>query len=529
MIIPKRMKTKENHQRLTGHASAFTLATLISRMLGYGRDTAVAAFFGAGNVADAFYAAFRISNLLRRLLGEGALAASFIPVFTEISEKKGREETRHFLHVLFSFLLILLVAVTAAGILFAPYLSRGVAWGFGETPQKLELTTSLTRQMFPFILFISLAALATGVLNTQRVFFLPAVAPAALSVSEIVYVLAVAPLLAPENQVKGLAWSVTLGGALQLAVQLPSLVKRGFSFLWRWTPQHPGLRHVGRLMLPVTIGLSVDQLNAFVDTIFASFLQPGSVTALYYSNRVMQLPLALFGIAMASVALPSMSASAAREDIAEVKDTLNFSLRLVLFTIVPATLGLLTLSKPIVQALFQHGRFGLEGVEMTSDALFYYSLGLFSYSAVKILASAFYALQDTRTPVAVAAGAVILNAILNLALMRRMGVGGLALATSIASTLNAGTLYALLRRRIGRLATARVLTTLAQSVTASIPMVFSTVFAIAFLEDHRYVGLACAILIGVLVYAGFARLIKMEEWQPLWATLKRSSPTPDVT
>ncbi|OGR89081.1 MAG: murein biosynthesis integral membrane protein MurJ [Elusimicrobia bacterium RIFCSPLOWO2_01_FULL_59_12] len=498
---------------------------MLSRILGYVRDSLVANFFGAGLAADAFYAAFRISNLFRRLLGEGALSASFIPVFSEYAEKHGKEKTQRFFSVMFTTLLALLVALTALGVMFAPQITRVIAMGFERTPERFDLTVTLTRYMFPFLLFISLAALLTGVLNAFHSFFLPALAPAALSVVEIVYLLAVAPFVSPVQQVIGLAVSVAIGGFIQWVIQIPALLKKGYRLMFGWDLRHEGVLRVEKLMLPATIGISVDQLNAFVDTMIASFLQQGSVTALYYSNRVMQLPLALFGIALSQVALPAMSASVARGDAVQIKDTLNFSLRLTLFMIIPAMAGLMFLGAPIVKVLFEHGQFTPEATEMTSRAMLFFSLGLFAYAAVKILASAFYAHQNTRVPVAVAAVCVGLNIVLSLALMRRMGVGGLALATAVASWVNAALLFYLLRRKIGLLGGRRILTCLLKACAASLGMIgFCHLVMTARGPFHLIVRLAVAIAGGGLVYLGLARGLRMEEWGPFWSILSRAHP-----
>jgi putative peptidoglycan lipid II flippase len=368
-----------------------------------------------------------------------------------------------------------------------------------------------------------LAALLTGVLNTFHAFFLPALAPASLSVAEIGYLLALAPLFSPNNQVIGLAVSVTIGGFCQFLVHLPALWRQGYRLAFRWDLAHAAVRRVGKLMLPATLGISVDQLNTFVDTIIASFMQEGAVTALYYSNRVMQLPLALFGIALSQVALPAMSTSVARGDTRQVKDTLNFAIRLTLFMILPAMTGLLVLGRPIVQVLFEHGRFTAQATAVTTWALLFFSLGLFAFAAVKILASAFYAYQNTRTPVVIAAVCVGLNILLNLIFLKwtRMGVGGLALATTSASWVNTLALYAMLRRRIGLLGGRRILRTLAKSALGCLAMLFFCRAAMQPAWLPLLLRLTVAILGGSAVYMAAAKLLRMEEWRPFWAQLSR--------
>ncbi len=539
----------KHHHKLARSAGIFTGATLLSRILGYARDTMVAAYFGAGPAADAFYTAFRISNLFRRLLGEGALSASFVPVFSEYTQKQSHEETQRFLNTMFTTLLVILSIITLLGVVFAPQLTRLIARGFDPSSERFALTVTLTRYMFPFMLFICLAALITGVLNAFHSFFLPALAPACLSVAEMVYIgfLWIAHLKG-QNAIVGLAISVTVGGFSQFFVHVPALFKRDYTLAFCWNPKHEGVRRVGRLILPATLGVAADQVNAFVDTMMATFLSVGSVTALYYSNRVMQLPLALFGIALSQVALPTMSASVARGATEEVKETLNFSLRLTLFMILPATTGLILLGHPIVQVLFQYGKFSNEASALTSWALAAFSIGLFAYAAVKILAAAFYAYQTTRIPVTVASACVALNIVLNLgtlaarktlslshpewaeALNGRVGVACLALATSIASWVNATTLFVLLRKRLGVLGGHRIVRTILKSSVGCAAMGFFSwgimhlnLSGLSPLATHerwaRGVELTLAISGGAAIYMAFAKILRMEEWEPFWSQL----------
>lgn len=552
------MAPEHPHHRLARSAGVFTGATLLSRILGYLRDTLVAAFFGAGAAADAFYTAFRISNLFRRLLGEGALSSAFVPVFSDYTQKQTKEETQRFLNAIFTTLLVILSILTVMGIVFAPQLTRLIARGFDPGSERYALTVTLTRCMFPFMLFISLAALITGVLNAFSSFFLPALAPACLSMAEILYIgFLWAAHWKGENTVVGLAVSVAIGGFSQFFIHLPALFQKGYRLAWRWDPAHEAVRRVGRLMLPATIGISADQLNAFVDTMVASFLSVGSVTALYYSNRVMQLPLALFGIALSQVALPSMAASVARGAVQEVKDTLNFSLRLTIFMIAPATTGLVALGHPIIRTLFQHGRFSADASLLTAWALIAFSMGLFAYAAVKILASAFYAFQTTRVPVMVASGCILFNIAMNLTLLwarrhfsllhpswaellnGRVGVSCLALATAAAAWINAGALFVLLRRKIGLLGGRRILRTVAKSGVACVVMglfcwgvMRARLSDVPLLAGHwrlaRALELLLAIAGGAGVYLGAARLLRMEEWTPFWSQLSRKPAASDL-
>ncbi|MBN1824008.1 MAG: murein biosynthesis integral membrane protein MurJ [Endomicrobiales bacterium] len=515
-----------SREKLTKSASRVAVGTMISRILGYLRDMLVAHAFGAGMFADAFYAAYRIPNLLRRLLGEGSLSASFIPVLSEYLHTKSKEETQKLINVVLTGLTIILVVLTALGIIFAPQIVHLIAWGFTDDPEKLELTITLTRLMFPFMLFICLAALVLGILNTLNSFFIPAISSASLSVSEITYILALAPMFAPGDQIKGLAISVIVGGLGQFAVQWPKMASMGWKLGWKMDFKHPGLKQIMVLMVPAMLGLSVDQINAFVDTICASFLELGSITALYYSNRLMQLPLAIFGLALSSAALPAMSKSAAVKDLSAVKDTLNYSIRLVVFIMLPSAVGLMIVGLPVISLLFERGNFDRTASLMTNSALFYYSLGLPAYAVTKIFASAFYSLKDTKTPVKAAAVAVALHVILNIALMWPMRVGGLALATAVSSCVNFSILAVILRKRIGALGLRRIGVTFVKSLAASAAMgAFAWWSAFILFRDHLLLGVSTSIIGGLVVFFAVSAVLKIEERKPLLAIVLKKEPT----
>lgn len=511
-------------KKITKYFSRVSFAILICRIFGYIRDMFVAKFFGAGLFADAFYAAYRIPNLFRRLLGEGALSASFIPVFTEYLTQKTKKEAEELFNAVFTTLFLLLSTLTILGIIFAPELTRIVAWGFEINPQKLELTITLVRIMFPYLLLICLAALLLGTLNALHIFFLPSLSPLTLDFAEIVYILIIAGYLA--SPVKGLAVAVVIGGLGQFAFQLPILFKNGWRLRFKIDFRHPGLRRILFLMLPAMIGFSVEQINSFIDTLCGSFLKEGSVTALYYSNRLMQLPLALFGIAMAMVSLPLMSKSASEKNIGELKETLSQSLRTIFFIIIPASIGLMVLAEPIVRLLFERGAFNAEATKLTSRALFYYALGTFAYAGTKIVAAAFYSLQDTRTPLATAAIALSLNVALNLILMVYMGVGGLALATAISSMVNLTTLLVILRLRLGRLGLKRMFKTVGQTLLASAGMgVVCYLLAYRIFYRSNFFAVSISITVGVILYFFLAHLLKIEERKPLLAVLQKEEIT----
>ena len=527
------------------------------------RDMLVANLFGAGMFADAFYAAFRIPNLFRRLFGEGSFSAAFIPVFSEYLHTKEKSETQKFLNAVFTTLVFVLLIVTVLGMFFAPVLAKLIAWGFTNDPEKMQLTIELTRLMFPFIFFICLAAFLLGVLNVLQSFFLPAFAPSALSMSEIFYMLAVAPALGGGNQIKGLAISVIFGGALHFIMQYPKLKSLGWNLKLQLringkdnyklqitnyksttkaenenkdtvavnstlhTPnstlpfyKHPGIKRIGILMIPSVIGLSVDQINSFVDTICASFLASGSITALYYSNRLMQLPLAIFGLAFASVSLPAMAKAYAQKDMKTLKDSLNYSIRSTVFALLPAAVGLMVIGLPIIKLLFEHGKFDSAASLMTNNALLFYSLGLPAYAMSKIFANAFFAFQDTKTPVKTAVFAMILHVALCVILMYPMGVGGLALATAAASYFNMILLIFYLRKRIGKLGLKKILFSGLKSFAAAAATGISALYACK-ISANLFISVPFAVLAGAAAFFIIAKLLKSEELNAFLTTMKR--------
>ena len=443
-------------------------ATLLSRIFGFIRDMIVAQFFGAGMATDAFFVAFRIPNLLRRLVGEGALTASFIPVYTEYLAQRPPEEGRDLVRAAFSVLAVFLLALTGLGILLAPGIVKVMAYGFSQDPEKLGLTVFLTRLMFPYIFFIGLVALAMGVLNSWKHFFAPALAPVLLNLSIILCVLIFYPFLT--EPILALALGVLLGGIAQLVFQWPFLRRKGIVFGFRFQPGHPGVKRIAVLMAPSVLGLAVTQLNVLVSTFLASYLPEGSVSYLYYADRLLEFPMGVFAIAVATAVLPVMSEQAARNDWIHLRETLSFALRLVFFVTLPAMMGLIVLRQPILNLLFQRGAFTAHSAEMTAQALLYYSLGLVGFAGVRIIVPAFYSLQDTKTPVKIACAALVANAVLGALLMRPLQHGGLALATSLAAGLNFALLLFLLRKKMGKIGLGKTVPSFLKSLGASFVM-----------------------------------------------------------
>jgi putative peptidoglycan lipid II flippase len=457
--------------RVAKAAGVVGAATLASRVMGYARDMAMSWAFGTGLAADAFYVAYRIPNLLRELLAEGSMSAAFIPVFTETLTTSTREDARHLANAVFARLLVILVVLTGLGIVFAPYVVKAIAWGWvhkAENHDKYLLGITLTRIMFPYLFFIGLAALAMGMLNSLRSFLSPALSPVMLNIMTISAVVLSQQFL--PQPILGVAAGVVAGGLCQFLIQVPGLKKQGMMLKPQFSPSHPGVETIARRAAPVFFSSSVNQFNIFMGTIFASFLATGSITYLFYGMRFIHFPLGIFGIAMATAVLPTMSAQAVRHEMTEFRETLSFGLRLVFFIMFPAMAGLIALRVPIVNLMLEHGQFDRISTLGVSAALLYYAVGLWAMAGVRIVSQAFYSLQDTRTPVKIAVLAVVVNILLSFILMGPLAHGGLALATSLAAMLNLGLLTVRLRKKIGRMDGARILRSLLKIVPASLVM-----------------------------------------------------------
>ncbi|MCM8781604.1 MAG: murein biosynthesis integral membrane protein MurJ [Candidatus Omnitrophica bacterium] len=428
-------------------AGIIGLATSLSRLLGLIRDMVIAGFFGTAIYAQAFVVAFRIPNLLRDLVGEGAMNAAFVPVLTEELTKKGRVAFFKLAQVVLNILCVALIVLTIIGIWASPTIARLIAPGFVADTEKFKITITLTRILFPFLMLVGLWAYTMGLLNTLSHFAAPAFGPCILNLSMIL-----CAMWFGEN-VFGLTTGVLVGGVLQLLVQFPPLYLRGWKARLTAEFKHPKAKRIGILLIPRALASCVYQINLFISTILASLpiAGDGTVAALYFANRVWQLPLAIFGIALAQAALPTMSRQVALNDMQNLKNTLLFSLRTLFFILLPSTIGLMVLHIPITRLLFEHGRFNIYSTQITSNALFFYAVGLIACGGIKMLVNVFYSLQDTLTPVKVAMMSVVVNIILNLLLIARLKAGGLALATSLAAIFNCILLYFLLRGRIGSL------------------------------------------------------------------------------
>ena len=418
--------------------------TLLSRITGFIRDLLIARAFGAGMMTDAFFVAFKLPNLLRRLFAEGAFSQAFVPILAEYKNKHGDEATHRLVNQTASLLTLALAVVAAVGVLAAPLLVYISAPGFADEPAKFDLTVLLTRITFPYIAFMSLVALAAGVLNTWSRFSVPAFTPVLLNVAMILAATVAAPWFDPP--VLALAWGVLLGGVLQLAMQFGALARLGMLPRFTFDFSDPGVRRILILMGPATIGVSVAQISLLINTIFASFLDTGSVSWLYYADRLMEFPTGMMGVALGTVLLPSLAKHYSDESTEEFSKLLDWGLRLTLLLALPAAAALAVLSVPLIATLFLYGEFGAHDLWMTRQALMAYSLGLLGLIMVKVLAPGFYARQNIRTPVKVAIFTLIATQLMNLAFIVPFKHAGLALAIGLGACLNAGILYTLLRK-----------------------------------------------------------------------------------
>ena len=517
-------------RRVARAAGVVGAATLLSRIFGFLRDMAIAGFFGAGMGADAFFVAFRIPNLLRRLFAEGSLSIAFIPVFTDYLENRGKDEAFALARSALRLLSAILAIVILLGILFSPVLVRLIAPGFADSPDKLALTALLTRITFPYIFFICLVALCMGILNVLGHFAAPALAPVFLNLAIILSVFFISPHLT--EPAVGLAIGVLIGGLLQLLLQAPFLMSRGFRFWERAALFHPGLVRVGKLMLPAVFGAAVYQINILVGTLLASMLPEGSVSYLYYADRLVQFPLGIFAIALATAVLPSLSRQAAARNMAGLHRTFGQAINLILFITLPSMVGLIVLREPIVALLFKRGAFGMQTTALTADALLYYSIGLWAFSAVRIVVATFYALEDTRTPVQMATLSIIANILLGMLLMGPMKHAGLALATSLASMINLLLLIRRLRERLNGAGWSQSAKSACTSLICSAIMgaiVWGVAFRLPPVNGDGFlaqgVQLGGAIAAGCLSYALMARILKSPELETVAAIIRKKTGT----
>jgi putative peptidoglycan lipid II flippase len=510
-------------------AGPVSAATLASRVLGVVREQVMATLFGAGNAADAFNIAFRVPNLLRDLFAEGALSAAFVPTFTDTLHKQGRDEAWRLGAQVMNALAVVLSAVVIVAWFAAPALVRAMAPGFAAVPGKLELTIRLARVMLPFLVLVALAAAAMGMLNSMRRFGSAAMAPIWFNLGNIVVTVSLVPLMRAlgAETVVAMAIGVLAGGLLQFVVQLPPLWRLGFRPSWPPALSHPGVKRIGVLMTPAAIGLSATQVNVVINSLLASMLGTGAVSWLAYAFRILFVPIGLFGVALATVSLPSLSRLASAGDIQGLKRTLHRAVRLTVALTLPAAFGLAALAQPLVALLYQHGRFTAVDTANTANALVAYTLGLAAYSGIKVLVPAFYALGDTRSPLVASFIAVGVNFGLNLLFMRFWGHVGLAFSTGLTAIFNFAQLWLWLSRKVGRLGGRRLLASASRAAAAAAIM-GGVVGGVAWLAEPwwrgRLVGEAVIVLGCVALGAGLTlwlyRLFGVAELEDLLSAVR---------
>jgi putative peptidoglycan lipid II flippase len=512
-------------------AGLIGVATMASRLLGVARETVLAAMFGSSAPMDAFNVAFRVPNLLRDLFAEGAMTAAFVPTFTRTLTQKSEADAWRLGSLVINALVLVTGILALLGILFAAPITAALAPEYALVPGKLELTTLLTRVMMPFFPMIAVAAGAMGMLNARHRFFVPSLSPAMFNVATIMCALTLAPVMPRFGQqpIMAIAIGTLLGGLGQIFMQWPLLRREGFQYRSILSFRDSGVREVLRLMIPGIVGVGAVQVNVVVNTYLASGEPPGSVSWLGYAFRLMYLPIGLFGVSIAMASLPDISRHAVAEDLTAVRHMVSRGLRMMLVLNVPATVGLIVLSQPIVSLLYERNRFGPADTLATAGALAFYAPGLIGYSAVKIASPTFYSLGDSRTPVTVSVLSVIVNLALNLLLVRVLSFRGLALGTALAALFNAGALLWLLRGRLHGLEAQPILIAAAKVGLASILMGIAAratwhwlnIVLLGGGELLRIVRVFGAIGVALVVLAAGAKLLRLEEFDEVWRRLFR--------
>ena len=531
-------------------AKTVSLCTLLSRVLGLARDIVCASFFGTSLAWDAFVVAFKIPNLFRRLFGEGALSAAFIPVFTEYLETKGKKDAWALANVTGTLLFIIL-----GGMVVLAEASFSIIPTVFSVNHKWELVLNLLLVTFPYVLFICMVAFAMAILNSLKHFLMPALAPVALNVCWIIGVFLLAPVFGDtlDEKIFGVAVAILIGGVIQLAIQLPVLRNKGIIFKPSFYFAHPGLKRVFALMLPIIFGLAAVQINVLMDSFIAmAFAKPpggaenffiagmaipypletGAASVLYYGDRLIQFPLGVFGIAMATAVFPFFSTHAARKDWTSFTETLNQAIRVVLFIGIPASIGLILLRKPLVELFYERNAFTAESTYRTASVIFFYAIGVWAYSASHVIIRAFYSMQDTRTPVKVGVGMVGLNLILNLTLIWFLREGGLALATAISATVQIIILFAILQRKLNITGLKHIFTSTFKVVIASFFMFIACWVVLKTLPagsgdlSTKLIRLFVPLAVAIVTYFTVSFILRSEELKYLYTSLLKKDNKP---
>jgi putative peptidoglycan lipid II flippase len=530
----RRTLTMADRRQLWKFTAVFASGTMLSRITGLARDIIIGYVMPRGSL-DAFLVGFRFPNMLRDIVGEGASNAAFVPVLTETLEKKGHEAFRELTSALMSAMIIVLGVISVLGVIFMPYiygLTNPLQHFTGETlsPQQDQLMRSLTRWMFPYIFFIGLTVFQMGPLFIMKHYSTPSWSPALLNLFLILTCWKVFGNLFPDPAY-GLVVGVWLGGIAQFIVQYIALGRRAQTWIPNFRLRHPGIKTAIWLWLPVVIGQSAGEVNKLVDTLFAVSMAEGTVTALSYANRIVQLPLSVFGIAISAAILPAVSRAAARGEYDDIRETLTYGFRQTYFLIFPTLMLLIVMPRPIVSLLFEHGRFGASVADRTAVALALYAAGLLVFAWVKVAVAGFYAIQNTRTPVIAAFSSMVLNIVLIFILAPSMGYKGLALATTLSYTVNFGLLYLLLWKRYGSLLSVPFAVSLLKTTIASVVMAlaaYATVSALPrYVPGHslssRMIMVAVPMAVAGAVYLAMCAALKVPELKTLLSILNRKA------
>lgn len=524
--------SEEHQERLNTRAAGIVAgAVMLSRILGLARELIFAGLFGAGRGMDAFITAFRAPNLLRDLFAEGALSTAFVTVFSQKIATQGDESAWKLASKMMTLTVVFMSLISLLGVIFAPQLIYVLAPGF--SPDKAILTILLTRVMYPFILLVSLAALVMGMLNAKNIFTAPALASSFFNLGSIVGGVAFGWFFDPhfgQKALMGLALGTLLGGLLQLVVQLPSLAHAGFKLILDFKWRDPGVRQVLMLMLPAVIAASAVQINVMVNSIFASYLGDGPVSWLSYAFRLMQLPLGVFGVAIATVTLPVVSRIAALGNLEKFRETLARAMRLAMFLTIPSALGLIILAEPIIAIIYQRGKFHHFDTLQTAEALQFYAIGLVAYSCIKVLSPAFYALNHRWTPMMISFLSIAVNLIFNWIFIfhLKMGHRGLALSTAVSATLNFGLLYFFMVRFAGGLYFQKLLSTMGRCLLAGVPMIGAVYFLHHWLQSlnsfsmiFRVGGLCLVIFTSIILFLSSCFILKVEQVSEFLAIIRK--------
>jgi len=508
------------HRTVLRSTSTISTIAFISRIFGYIRDSRIAFLLGTGDMADAYSIAYRIPNLIRRIVGEGAVSAAFIPVFSEYLTAGKRKEAWEFVNTMLSAATVFLIVVTVLGILLSPWIVPVFAYGMKAAPGKFELTAVLNRIMFAYIALIGISALATGILQSFNRFAAPAFAPVVLNLSVIGFSFLSGFFSSPAI---AMAVGVVVGGVVQVAIQIPDLIRSGWRFRFIWDLADPGLRRVASLLAPRLFSIGIVHIDVLIGSQFAAAMVAGSVASITFADRIMELVLGGYVIALSIAILPILSRQAVERRIDELKVTLNFAIRIVFFVTLPASVGLVLLRKPIIQVLFEHGEFSAASTDLTAWALLFFAMGLSGFAMVKIIVQAFYALRETRAPVIIASISLGLNIALNFLFFHPLRNGGPALATSLSAVFDVVALTTIFRWKFGAIGMREVGRSGLKFGAAAAVMGIVAWWVIHIpgfyggSSTQRAAALLGTIAVSTLTYFGSAYLLRVREIGEVWS------------